>query len=106
MVALLYATLAMYCCAIAMTIAHGRVNMEKYPPLPDLFLDNVPYMPWAFTAAEYICLSLFAALLSIIITHKHRYVSDHQRAVNYFVLLGRDSRHLHCSQSENDERNC
>jgi hypothetical protein len=36
-----------------MTFAHDRVpDMEKYPPLPDVVLDHIPVIPYAFEASE------------------------------------------------------
>lgn len=72
-IAALYASVVLYFCAFMITIVNDRVpDMEKYPPLPDLFLDNVPYIPWAFSASEYIALLLVAVFLIVILTHRHR----------------------------------
>lgn len=59
--------------AFVMVIVHDRVpDMEKYPPLPDIFLDNLPYIPWAFQVCEIVGVLLFSIWSSILIFHKHR----------------------------------
>lgn len=61
--------------AFVMVVVHDRVpDMEKYPPLPDIFLDNVPYIPWAFQACEVIGLFLGSIWCVILVFHKHRCV--------------------------------
>jgi hypothetical protein len=48
-VAILYALSVSWLTALTMTVVHDRVpDMNKYPPLPDIILDNVPHIPWAF----------------------------------------------------------
>lgn len=61
--------------SFVMTVVHDRVpDPEKHPPLPDLFLDNIPYMPWAFEVCELVGVSLLGVWSCILIFHKHRYL--------------------------------
>lgn len=59
--------------AFVMVVVHDRVpDMEKYPPLPDLFLDNMPYIPWAFEMCEGIGTFLFLLWCGILFFHRYR----------------------------------
>ncbi|XP_058804031.1 ceramide phosphoethanolamine synthase [Phymastichus coffea] len=61
--------------AFVMVIVHDRVpDMKKYPPLPDIFLDNVPHIPWAFDMCEVTGTLLFAIWLLVLIFHKYRFI--------------------------------
>lgn len=58
-----------------MVVVHERVpDMKRYPPLPDIFLDNVPHIPWAFHMCEITGTLLFLIWTCVLIVHKHRFV--------------------------------
>lgn len=55
--------------AIVMVIVHERVpDMKRYPPLPDIFLDNVPHIPWAFCMCELTGTVLFIIWGSLLVS--------------------------------------
>ena len=75
LVGLGYLLFAIFLTSIVMTIVHDRVpDMAKYPPLPDIFLDNVPLIPVAFQAAELCGVSLAVILASLLFFHKYRLI--------------------------------
>ena len=84
-VATLYALSSLILTTIAMTIAHDRVpDMKTIPPLPDIFLDNIPTIPHAFEAAEWCAVSLTVLFACLVLVHKHRLVIIRR----YFSIIG------------------
>ncbi|KAL2712639.1 sphingomyelin synthase-related 1 [Vespula squamosa] len=73
-ISLAYLFIVTWITAFVMVIVHDRVpDMKKYPPLPDIFLDNVPHIPWAFDMCEVTGTILFAIWLIVLIFHKYRF---------------------------------
>ena len=72
-ISLAYLFIVTWITAFVMVIVHDRVpDMKKYPPLPDIFLDNVPHIPWAFDMCEVTGTLLFAIWLVVLVFHKYR----------------------------------
>lgn len=68
-----YVVVVTWITAFVMVIVHDRVpDMKKYPPLPDIFLDNVPHIPWAFDMCEVTGTLMFTIWLIVLLFHKHR----------------------------------
>ncbi|XP_063532698.1 ceramide phosphoethanolamine synthase [Cydia strobilella] len=83
--ALGYVFLVTWVTAVVMVIVHDKVpDMKKYPPLPDLFLDNVPHIPWAFDMCEITGSLLLAIWLVVLLFHKHRFILLRR----FFALAG------------------
>ena len=75
LIAMLYFFAVTWLTAIVMVIVHDRVpDMQTFPPLPDIFLDNVPLIPGAFTMCELCGLILFMLTALLLIFHKHRFI--------------------------------
>jgi hypothetical protein len=68
-----YAFLVTWITAFVMVVVHERVpDSKRYPPLPDIFLDNVPHIGWAFWACEVTGAMLFAIWICVLVFHKYR----------------------------------
>ncbi|KAJ8960784.1 hypothetical protein NQ318_020078 [Aromia moschata] len=81
----LYVVFVTWITAFVMVIVHDRVpDMKKYPPLPDIFLDNVPHIPWAFDMCEVTGTVLFTIWLIVLLFHKHRFILMRR----FFALSG------------------
>ncbi|KAG1684724.1 Sphingomyelin synthase-related protein 1 [Nymphon striatum] len=75
LIAMIYFLTVTWLTAFVMVIVHDQVpDMRKYPPLPDIFLDNVPLIPWAFHVCEVTGLIMCTIWLSILLFHKHRFI--------------------------------
>ncbi|CAL4107814.1 unnamed protein product, partial [Meganyctiphanes norvegica] len=75
-VAISYMFLVTWITAIVMVFVHDRVpDTERHPPLPDIFLDNVPHISWAFQLCEITILLLTTTWVIILFFHKHRSIA-------------------------------
>jgi hypothetical protein len=73
--AFVYCSLSLLLTSLVMVFVHDRVpDMKTYPPLPDLVLDNLPLIPWAFEVCEMIGVALAMIWFTILFFHKERVV--------------------------------
>ncbi|XP_033885740.3 sphingomyelin synthase-related protein 1-like [Acipenser ruthenus] len=102
--------------SFVMVIVHERVpDMQTYPPLPDIFLDSVPRIPWAFAMAEACGVILCNIWLLVLLLHKHRSILLRRlcslmgtvfmlRCITMFVTsLSVPGQHLQCSGKLNSD---
>uniref|UniRef100_F1KYR4 Sphingomyelin synthase-related 1 n=1 Tax=Ascaris suum TaxID=6253 RepID=F1KYR4_ASCSU len=74
-IAFCYCTFSLLITAFVMVLVHDRVpDMKTYPPLPDIVLDNLPLIPWAFEMCELIAVTLCTIWFTTLFFHKHRVV--------------------------------
>ncbi|KAK0405639.1 hypothetical protein QR680_018105 [Steinernema hermaphroditum] len=74
-IAFSYCLLSLLITAFVMVLVHDRVpDMKTYPPLPDIVLDNLPLIPWAFEVCEIIAVCMATFWFGILFLHKHRVV--------------------------------
>lgn len=105
-----YVTLVFGFTSFVMVIVHERVpDMRTYPPLPDIFLDSVPRIPWAFAMAEASGVILCSIWLIVLLLHKHRSILMRRlcslmgtvfmlRCITMFVTsLSVPGQHLQCT---------
>jgi len=75
LVSAFYALCVAFITSVVMTVVHDRVpNTSIYPPLPDLVLDNLPHIPWAFATAELMIILMGWILIGIFLFHRHRWI--------------------------------
>lgn len=66
---------SIFCTTITMAFVHGRVpDQQQYRPLPDLFLDNIKHIEWAFLLTEMTGLFLFFLYLMVFLFHRYRFI--------------------------------
>jgi len=71
--ACLLALSTLYFCSFIITIVDERLpDPKNFPPLPDLILDNVKLIPWAFSVTEKIIVIEMVTLITVIGLHRHR----------------------------------
>ena len=110
LLAVVYCFMVLIITSLTMTVVHDRVpDMNRYPPLPDIFLDNMPLVPWAFYICELSASIMAFILVLVIILHKHRFILIRRicaivgtvfllRCVTMFVTsLSVPGVHLECS---------
>jgi len=74
LLAFLLVFFTVYFCSFIITIVDERLpDPKKFPPLPDLILENIQQIPWAFSVTEKIILIEVLTLTTVILFHRHRY---------------------------------
>jgi len=60
-------------CSFIITIVDERLpDPKNFPPLPDLILENIEQIPWAFSVTEKLILIEMTTLFIVILFHRHK----------------------------------
>ncbi|KAK3099755.1 hypothetical protein FSP39_009154 [Pinctada imbricata] len=73
-----------FVCYIIVVVNDRLPDRTKYPPLPDMVLDNIKYLPWGSKVAEICLLTLSITWLLLMVFHKSRLVAMRR----ILILLG------------------
>ncbi|CAF5222110.1 unnamed protein product, partial [Rotaria magnacalcarata] len=74
LLAFLLAFMTILFSSFIITIVDERIpDPKSFPPLPDLILDNIQQIPWAFAVTEKLILIEMATLIIVILAHRHRF---------------------------------
>lgn len=77
-----------YFCSFIITIVDERLpDPKNFPPLPDLILENIEQIPWAFAVTEKLILVEMTTLFTIILLHRHKYLKDFQFSIKYLLFF-------------------
>jgi hypothetical protein len=69
------ALITVYFCSFIITIVDERLpDPKNFPPLPDLILDNIKQIPWAFAVTEKLIVIEMLTLMTVILLHRHRLI--------------------------------
>ncbi|CAF2404197.1 unnamed protein product [Rotaria sp. Silwood2] len=75
LLAFLLALMTIFFCSFIITIVDERLpDPKNFPPLPDLILDNIKQISWAFSITEKLILTEMITLIIVIILHRHRMI--------------------------------
>ncbi|CAF3621455.1 unnamed protein product [Adineta steineri] len=73
--ALFLVVISVYFCSFIITIVDERLPDPKtFPPLPDLILENIEQIPWAFAVTEKLIVIEITTLITVILFHRHRMI--------------------------------
>ena len=69
-VAIIFLICGLSASLLSLSMTHDRV--PNYPPLPDIFLDMLPYETWGLDASEIIIIISTWTAVVLVVFHKHR----------------------------------
>ncbi|KAK3099989.1 hypothetical protein FSP39_013111 [Pinctada imbricata] len=71
-------------CFVVVNVNDRMPDRKLYPPLPDVLLDNLTYIPWGASVAEICLVTLGIMWLFLCFFHKHRFIV----MTRMFALMG------------------
>lgn len=74
-VSIVYTFFVHFVTSFAIIVAQERMpDKKKYRPLPDVMLDSISYVPWAYKVTEGVILAGFITYFIILVFHKYRFI--------------------------------
>ncbi|CAC5368023.1 SAMD8 [Mytilus coruscus] len=73
--AILYVFISHFTSSVSIVFAQEHLPDPKiYPPLPDILLDNLPYISWSYIVTEGVILFFIILGLAFLVFHKYRFL--------------------------------